>query len=151
MTTQSPPADEPRVLVVDDYADARMIVREILDYSGFFVLEAANGPDALRRALEDAPDIILMDLSLPGLDGTEVTKRLRLDERTKATPVIAFTAHALQEDQQRALDAGCDRVLVKPCQPADIVNAVRETLAQAQRDREAKATAGARERVQEGQ
>lgn len=129
MATQPKQGELPRVLVVDDYADARYIVREILSFSGFQVLEAANGTDALRSALEEEPDVVLMDLSLPGLDGAEVTKRMRLDERTIATPVIAFTAHALEEDRQRALAAGCDRVLVKPCQPSDIVDAVRAALA----------------------
>lgn len=117
------------VLVVDDYADARVIVREILSFSGFDVVEAATGPDALRTAQDEQPDVILMDLSLPGLDGAEVTRRLRKDDRTRETPVIAFTAHALPADQQRALDAGCDRVLVKPCQPQDIVDAVHQALA----------------------
>ncbi len=152
MTTQSQRrADQPCVLVVDDYADARFIVREILCYSGFDVLEAANGPDALRTALEDAPDIILMDLSLPGLDGSEVTKRLRLDDRTRTTPVIAFTAHALDADKQRAMDAGCDRVLVKPCQPNDIVDAVREVLAKARAAEAPARASAARESAREGQ
>lgn len=128
MASYAKPETDTSVLVVDDYADAREIVREILAFSGFAVLEAATGPDALRTALDERPDVILMDLSLPGLDGTEVTRKLRDDERTTNTPVIAFTAHAAEDDKRRALAAGCDRVLVKPCRPQDIVDCVRSVL-----------------------
>ncbi len=119
----------PLVLVVDDYPDGRAIVRDILALDGYAVVEAATGPEALRRAREWRPDIILMDLSLPGLDGTEVTRRLRRDPHLHATPVIALTAHALDDDRRRALDAGCQEVIVKPCLPQDITDGVRAVLA----------------------
>lgn len=121
----------PLVLVVDDYPDGRAIVRDILAFGGFDVVEAASGPEALEQAAAERPDIVLMDLSLPGLDGTEVTRRMRRDPVLMRTPVIALTAHALDDDKQRALAAGCQRVIVKPCQPRDIVDGVREVLAAA--------------------
>jgi two-component system cell cycle response regulator DivK len=85
----------PRVLLVDDYPDAREMYSEYLEFSGFDVVEAGNGMEALQRAVDTAPDIILMDLSLPVMDGWEATRRLKADQRTRAIPVVALTGHAL--------------------------------------------------------
>ena len=85
----------PRVLIVDDYPDAREMYSEYLQFSGFDVVEAANGMEALQRAVDAAPDIILMDLSLPVMDGWEATRRLKADKRTAGIPVVALTGHAL--------------------------------------------------------
>ena len=87
--------DRPRVLLVDDYPDAREMYSEYLEFSGFDVVEAANGMEALQRAADAQPDIILMDLSLPVMDGWEATRRLKADERTAHIPVVALTGHAL--------------------------------------------------------
>ena len=101
-------AERPRVLVVDDYPDAREMYSEYLQFSGFDVFEAANGIEALQSALERAPDIILMDLSLPVIDGWEATRRLKADDRTASIPVVALTGHALAGISEGAKKAGCD-------------------------------------------
>ena len=90
-----PNAEKPRVMVVDDYPDAREMYSEYLEYCGFEVVQAANGMEALQRAIETQPDIILMDLSLPVMDGWEATRRLKADKRTVTIPVVALTGHAL--------------------------------------------------------
>jgi two-component system, cell cycle response regulator DivK len=107
-------ARRPRVLLVDDYPDAREMYSEYLEFSGFDVVEAANGMEALQRAVEEAPDIILMDLSLPVMDGWEATRRLKADPATRGIPVIALTAHAMVEDKEKAMAAGCDDYDTKP-------------------------------------
>ena len=84
-----------RVLLVDDYSDARDMYGEYLEYSGFEVIQAEDGIEALRKALDESPDIILMDLSLPIMDGWEATRRLKADERTATIPVVVLTGHAL--------------------------------------------------------
>ena len=88
--------ERPRVLVVDDYPDAREMYSEYLEFSGFDVIQAVNGIEALQRAVDAAPDIILMDLSLPVMDGWEATRRLKEDARTNRIPVVALTGHALE-------------------------------------------------------
>src|SRR5262249_50409370 len=101
MTTKN---QRPRVLLVDDYPDARQMYSEYLEFWGFEVVEAGNGMEALERAAEAAPDIILMDLSLPVMDGWEATRRLKADKRTASIPVVALTGHALagvSEDARR--------------------------------------------------
>lgn len=123
-------ADEDKglVLVVDDYPDGREVMREILSFSGYRVVEAATGPDAMQVALEQLPDVILMDLSLPGLDGDQVTRKLRADPSTAMIPIIVVTAHAMERDRNRALAAGCDSVIVKPCSPTQILDGVGSAL-----------------------
>jgi two-component system, cell cycle response regulator DivK len=121
-------ADRPRVLLVDDYHDAREMYSEYLQFSGFDVIEAANGVEALERALEDGPDIILMDLSLPVMDGWEATRRLKSDVRTAGIPVVALTGHALAGISEGAKKAGCDAFVTKPCLPEDLVKEIRKTL-----------------------
>ena len=118
----------PRVLVVDDYQDAREMYSEYLRLSGFDVVEAANGLEALERAAADVPDIVLMDLSLPVMDGCEATRRLKADSRTAAIPVVAFTAHALPGVLETATLAGCDGFVTKPCLPEDLVRELRTAL-----------------------
>jgi two-component system, cell cycle response regulator DivK len=121
-------ADRPRVLLVDDYPDAREMYSEYLQFSGFDVVEAANGVEALARAVEDAPDIILMDLSLPVMDGWEATRRLKSDGRTAGIPVVALTGHALAGISEGARKAGCDAFVTKPGLPEDLVKEIRKTL-----------------------
>jgi CheY-like chemotaxis protein len=121
-------ADRPRVLLVDDYPDAREMYSEYLQFSGFDVVEAANGVEALERAIEDVPDIILMDLSLPVMDGWEATRRLKSDTRTADIPVVALTGHALAGISEGARKAGCDAFVTKPCLPEELVKEIRKTL-----------------------
>jgi len=121
-------SDRPRVLLVDDYPDAREMYTEYLEFSGFEVVEAGNGKEALQRAVDTAPDIILMDLSLPVMDGWEATRRLKADERTTSIPVVALTGHALAGISEGAKKAGCDAFVTKPCLPEDLVREIRKVL-----------------------
>ena len=120
--------DRPRVLLVDDYPDAREMYTEYLKFSGFDVVEAGNGIEALERAADDAPDIILMDLSLPVMDGWEATRRLKADRQTASIPVVALTGHALAGISEAAKRAGCDAFVTKPCLPEDLVKEIRRIL-----------------------
>ena len=118
----------PRVLLVDDYPDARDMYGEYLEYSGYDVIQAANGMEALQRAVDDQPDIILMDLSLPVMDGWEATRRLKANARTAAIPVVALTGHALAGISEGAKKAGCDAFVTKPCLPEDLVKEIKRIL-----------------------
>src|SRR5438094_9057622 len=120
--------DKPRVMVVDDYPDAREMYSEYLEYCGFDVVQAANGMEALQRAIETQPDIILMDLSLPVMDGWEATRRLKADKRTVNIPVVALTGHALAGISEGAKKAGCDAFVTKPCLPEDLGKEIRKVL-----------------------
>jgi CheY-like chemotaxis protein len=124
-------SERPRVLLVDDYPDAREMYTEYLQYSGFDVVEAGNGMEALQRAVDAAPDIILMDLSLPVMDGWEATRRLKADQRTASIPVVALTGHALAGISHGAKAAGCDAFITKPCLPEDLVKEIRKILGSA--------------------
>jgi len=118
----------PLILVVDDYQDAREMYAEYLQFSGFRVAEARNGNEAVTQAFALKPDLILMDLSLPGMDGWEATRVLKADERTKHIPVVALTGHALAGASEGARKAGCDSFVTKPCLPDDLVVEVRRML-----------------------
>jgi CheY-like chemotaxis protein len=118
----------PLILVVDDYQDAREMYAEYLQYSGFRVAEAKNGNEAVTQARSLKPDLILMDLSLPGMDGWEATRVLKADEETKHIPIVALTGHALAGASEGARKAGCDSFVTKPCLPDDLVVEVRRML-----------------------
>ena len=120
--------DSPLILVVDDYQDAREMYAEYLQFSGFRVAEARNGNEAVTQALSLRPDLILMDLSLPGMDGWEATRVLKADDRTRHIPVVALTGHALAGASEGARKAGCDSFVTKPCLPDDLVVEVRRML-----------------------
>ncbi|HQZ39965.1 MAG TPA: response regulator [Vicinamibacterales bacterium] len=123
-----PDAAAPLVLVVDDYDDAREMYAESLLASGFRVAEATNGLEAVECARTLAPDVVLMDLSLPGLDGWEATRRLKADERTRHIPVVALTGHVLASALAAARQAGCDRFVIKPALPDVVVEEVRRAI-----------------------
>ncbi len=118
----------PLILVVDDYQDAREMYAEYLQFSGFRVAEARNGNEAVDQAFALKPSLILMDLSLPGMDGWEATRRLKADERTRHIPIVALTGHALAGASEGAKKAGCDSFVTKPCLPDDLVVEVRRML-----------------------
>ena len=118
----------PLILVVDDYQDAREMYAEYLQYSGFRVAEAKNGNEAVAQARSLKPDLILMDLSLPGMDGWEATGMLKADEATKKIPIVALTGHALAGASEGARKAGCDSFVTKPCLPDDLVVEVKRML-----------------------
>lgn len=112
----------PRILLVEDYDDAREMYRDYLEFSGFEVATARDGHEALLKARSDMPDLILMDLSLPGLDGWEATRILKTDPTTSHLIVVALSAHALAAEGDRARAAGCDGFIAKPCLPHDLVD-----------------------------
>jgi CheY-like chemotaxis protein len=116
------------VLVVEDYQDAREMYVEYLKFSGFRVAEARNGVEAIETATAVLPDIILMDLALPRMDGWEATRRLKTDARTRHIPVIALTGHALAGHAEGARQAGCDAFVTKPCLPDALVAEIRRVL-----------------------
>ena len=120
---------QPVVLLVDDFDDAREMYAGYLAYSGFDVIEAANGVQALQLAIEHRPHIILMDLALPKMDGWEATRRLKADERTRHIPIVALTGHALAGHAEGARQAGCDAFVTKPCLPDALVAEIERMLA----------------------
>ena len=109
-----------KVLVVEDDTDNRCIVAKVLSVEGYQVIEANDGVQALARVREERPDVILMDLALPNMDGWEATRQLKSDPATRAIPVVALTAFAMRGDEERAREAGCDDYLPKPARPAAI-------------------------------
>lgn len=124
----APSAQAPLVLVVDDFEDNRAMYIQFLTFEGFRVDEAANGKEALDKAASLLPDIVVMDLSLPVMDGWEATRKLKQDPRTRRIPVLALTGHALGAQSQRAREAGCDAFLTKPCLPENLVAEIRRML-----------------------
>jgi two-component system cell cycle response regulator DivK len=118
----------PLVLIVEDQSDLRQLYAQELAISGFDVIEAANGLDAIASTSSHFPDVILMDLSLPVVDGWEATRRLKSDTRTAHIPVVALTAHDGSGELQRATLAGCDWFVPKPCPPHDLIEEVRRVL-----------------------
>jgi two-component system, cell cycle response regulator DivK len=121
-------SQNPLVLVVEDYQDAREMYAAYLQFSGYRVAEAANGIEALEKTRELMPDIILMDLALPKMDGWEATRQLKADERTKHIPIVALTGHALAGHAEGARQAGCDAFVTKPCLPDALVTEIQRML-----------------------
>lgn len=109
-----------KILVVEDDPDNRRIVEKVLAVDGYTVVEAVDGIEALSKAQAERPDLILMDLALPNMDGWEATRRLKADPLTSRIPVVALTAVAMRGDEERARAAGCDDYLSKPARPAEI-------------------------------
>ncbi|CAN5476460.1 response regulator [soil metagenome] len=118
----------PLVLIVEDYQDAREMYAAYLQFSGYRVAEATNGLEALEQARRLRPDIILMDLALPKMDGWEATRRLKADEHTRSIPVVALTGHALAGHAEGAREAGCDAFVTKPCLPDDLIAEIKRIL-----------------------
>lgn len=118
----------PRVLVVEDNGDMREFLARVLIRQGYEFLEAADGEEGLHVARTQHPDLILMDISLPLLDGFEATRQIKHDPATAHIPIIAVTAHARPADEQRALEAGCDGYLSKPYNLRDFLTVVAQTL-----------------------
>jgi CheY-like chemotaxis protein len=112
------------VLIVDDYEDTCSMYAAYLSFMGYTALTAGNGLEALRIAAEAKPDVIFMDLNLPGLDGLEVTRRLKADPQTSSIPVIALTAHAFPWQSEAIRDAGFADLLIKPCLPGELATTV---------------------------
>ena len=121
-------ARKPLVLLAEDFEDARELYRDYLEFSGFTVETATNGREAVDRAITLQPDVILMDASMPVLDGWQATRELKAHPDTKDIPVLALTAHAFDDARQQARAVGCDGFVTKPCLPDDLVAKVRATL-----------------------
>ena len=117
-----------RVLLVDDFDDARDIYTTYFAHSGYEVESVANGAEAMAAAHRRPPSVILLDLRMPGMTGTEVMRLLRADSRFNDTPIVAFTAHALEDERISALEAGFDAVIPKPCLPDDLLKLVEDLL-----------------------
>lgn len=121
------------VLIVDDFADAREMYAEYFEFLNYRVSTAENGQEAIEKATAERPDVILMDLSLPVLDGWEATRRLKRDDRTRHIPVIALTGNALAGHEEHARKAGCDSFLTKPCLPEDVEREIQKILSVSRR------------------
>ena len=124
-----PSADTPLILLVDDYDDALEIYATYLTFHGYRVQTARDGREAIDAARETEPAMVLMDLRMPVLDGTGALRLLRDIPRLRSVPVIALTAHALEDERVAALAEGFDAVIAKPCLPDDLLRAVRDVLA----------------------
>ena len=117
-----------RILVVEDQEDNLRILRDLLTDAGFEVIEAVNGKEALSVAEAARPDLILMDIQLPELDGLEATRRIKANPAIRHIPVIAVTSYAMSEDNERAMAAGCDAYFAKPVSPRTLLAKIREYL-----------------------
>ena len=120
--------EQPLILLAEDFEDARELYRDYLEFSGFSVLTANNGREAVEQAVTVQPDIILMDASMPVLDGWQATRELKANPATKHIPVLALTAHAFDDARREAKEVGCDGFVTKPCLPDDLVTKIRSCL-----------------------
>jgi two-component system cell cycle response regulator DivK len=111
------------ILLVEDNEDNRLVYRSVLQHYAYAVLEAVNGEDGVAQAVQHRPDLVLMDLSMPIMDGWEATRQIRANEGTSDTPVLALTAHDVPEQEWRA--AGFSGCLTKPCEPRRLVEEIR--------------------------
>jgi two-component system cell cycle response regulator DivK len=127
--TPGRPQGSPLVLIVDDNVDAREMYAIYLEHAGFRTVEAADGEMALDLARRDRPAVILMDATMPRMDGWEAARRLKADVETKSIPLIMLTAHAFDEHRQRAADVGADGFLAKPVLPDELAVQIRKVLA----------------------
>src|SRR5262245_38874841 len=120
--------ERPVVLVTEDVTDARELFQTFLQFEGFDVVLAANGAEAVERAQETQPDAIVMDLSMPVMDGFSAAEALRSDSRTRDIPVVALSGHVLPQHTEKAREAGCDTILPKPCALNDVAAKIRTLL-----------------------
>jgi two-component system, cell cycle response regulator DivK len=115
-----------RILVVEDQEDNRRIVRDLLTSVGYEIVEAVTGEEGVSVAEAQAPDLILMDIQLPGIDGYEATRRIKANTALHQIPVIAVTSYALSGDDVKAFEAGCDAYVSKPFSPRALLAKIRE-------------------------
>ena len=118
----------PLILVVDDTRDSRELFVEFLRMAGFAAEQAASGQEALEKAASLQPSAIVMDLEMPEMDGWEATRRLKADERTRAIPVVALSAHVMEGARKRATEAGCAGFLPKPCYPTQVSDELKRVI-----------------------
>ena len=121
-----------RILINEDQDDNRTIMRDLLNTAGYRLIEAVDGEEGVKLAQSERPDLILMDIQLPILDGYEATRRIRASVELKSIPIIAVTSYALSGDDARARAAGCDGYVAKPFTPRELLAKVREFLPNAE-------------------
>ncbi|HTY80339.1 MAG TPA: response regulator [Candidatus Bathyarchaeia archaeon] len=115
-----------RILVIEDHEDNRRIVRDLLTPAGYEVIEAVTGEDGVAMADSHRPDLILMDIQLPGLDGYEATRQIKAKPELRAIPIVVVTSYALSGDDVKAREAGCDAYVTKPFSPRALLAKIRE-------------------------
>ena len=117
-----------RILAIEDHEENRRLLRDLLTSVGYEMIEAITGEEGLTLAATHLPDLILMDIQLPGLDGYEVTRRVKANPALRHIPIIAVTSYALSGDEVKALEAGCDAYISKPFDPVELLAKIREFL-----------------------
>ena len=117
-----------RILVVDDQEDLRGVLRDLLIGSGYTVIEAADGETGVAKAKSDRPDLILMDIQMPVIDGYEATRLIKVDPNLKPIPIVAVSSFAMKGDEQKARSAGCDHYVTKPYSPMQLLKVIRGIL-----------------------
>ena len=117
-----------RILVIEDQEDNRRIVRDLVTASGYELVEATTGEEGIEVAARERPDLILMDIQLPGIDGYEVTRRIKAIPALNHIPIIAVTSYALSGDDKKAFAAGCDGYVTKPFSPRLLLAKIKEYL-----------------------
>ena len=117
-----------RILVVEDQEDNRQIIRDMLAGTGYEIIEAENGEEALAAVAKERPDLILMDIQLPVMDGYTATRRIKADPALRSIPIIAVTSYALSGEDKKAREAGCDAYIPKPYSPRELLAKVRQYL-----------------------
>ena len=121
-----------RILVIEDTEDNRQIIRDLLSSVGYELIEAADGAAGVAMAQQERPDLILMDIQLPEIDGYEATRRIRAVPELAKVPIIAVTSYALSGDEAKTREAGCDGYVAKPFSPRDLLAKVRQFLPDAE-------------------
>jgi two-component system, cell cycle response regulator DivK len=116
------------ILIVDDNEDNRKLARDVLEYAGFSTVEATGGVEGIATAIEQKPDLVLMDIRMPDLSGTEALKLLREDSRTAAIPIVALTSSTMRGDEERFITEGFDGYLAKPISVREFPDQVRSYL-----------------------
>ena len=117
-----------RILVIEDQEDNRRILRDLLTSASYEIIEAVTGEEGVTLAETQRPDLILMDIQLPGLDGYEATRRIKANPALRGIPIIAVTSYALSGDDVKAFQAGCDAYVTKPFSPRQLLAKIREYL-----------------------
>lgn len=117
-----------RILIVEDTEDNRQILRDLLSHAGFDLIEASDGAEGIEMATRYHPDLILMDIQLPSVDGYEATRQIKADPALKAIPVIAVTSYALSDDMTKAMAVGCNGYVAKPFSPRALLAKIHEFL-----------------------
>jgi two-component system, cell cycle response regulator DivK len=114
-----------RILIIDDQEDLRGVLRDLLSGSGYAVVEAADGRDGVAKAKSERPDLILMDIQLPLVDGYEATRQIKADPTLAKTPIIAVSSFAMKGDEEKARAAGCDHYITKPYSPLQLLRTIQ--------------------------